>query len=257
MPCLGSNDQDRETCTCITACLGRCRRRQRPEAPLTKRPPREVVNNGTIRTSSTEIAQSESAQETPPRDNAVLQAVPQTISRTIPRHPTEGQAVLSAAATGNGNVTSRFYTDSTGGTNLRVSSLAGPLPTGPAVQATINRVPPASAVAEPPLRPSLAMPRTRRHEFEVRITAACWIGLKSEGDCLDSLDRFRFVEELAQNYNRATPVQHPRMRRSMSLGTDDPNNEWVIRSLDWPRPGQRTTHHPCEPLLVQVKSKGT
>lgn len=276
MPCLGSSDRDRECCGCVPACLGRRRRPQRPEAPSIRRAPREVANTSMIQMTAAGTPRSANDQQTPSMDIAAVQAV------------AEGQAVPSAANTRAPRGTHHSHNDMTrrqashlegsqslslgaepqhitagrsghlqvaGRANLRVPSPAGPLPSGPAIEAAIHRVSPASAVAGRASTASSVMPRTGGREFEVRIDAALWIGLSSEQNNTASLDPF--IDELAENYNRATPVQHPRMRRSLLPEREDPRNEWVIRMVDKPRPGEGTIDQSREPLPLQVTSKGT
>ena len=279
MPCLGCNDQDGEVCGCISACLGRRRRPQRPEALSTRRAPREVANTSMLQLTAIQTARIESGEQTSSRDTAGLQAVRSTTSRGLPRdqafpsEPAEGQAVLSAAATREGRVTHRSQNDSmreqtahlegrqssaseaetqhirsgrpqvAGRTDLRTTS-----PAGPVAEAAIHRVSPASAVAERPSRPSLTMPRTGGREFEVCIDALIMIGLKNIQDLTASIDSF--IDELAKNYNRATPVQHPRMRKSFMHESDEPRNEWICRKTVWNQPNPPTLRRAREPLPI-------
>ncbi|KAF7503896.1 hypothetical protein GJ744_003036 [Endocarpon pusillum] len=121
-------------------------------------------------------------------------------------------------------------------------------PAGPVLEAGIHRVSAASAVPERLTGLSLTMPRTGGREFEVCIDALIMIGLKSGQDVATSIDSF--IDELVKNYNRATPVQHPRLRRSFIHESIEPRNEWTFRRTDWTQSNPPTLHEPRRILLL-------
>lgn len=232
-----------------------------------------------LQMTATPTARIESGEQTSSRGTGELQAVRPITSRGLSRHqafpsePAEGQAVLPAAATLEERVTHCSQDASTGGQTRHLSGrqssmleagtqhirnarpqvagrtdLRTPSPPGPVVEVAIHRVSPASAVAERPSRLSLTMPRTGGREFEVCIDALIMIGLRSRQDVTTSIDSF--IDELVENYNRATPIQHPRMRKSLMHELEQPRNEWTCRKSVWNQPNPPTLHQAREPLPI-------